>query len=120
MDFATRKSFSPSVVSQDLHDRIVVLRDVRIGTIRAHFDPLPVFLDITGIPGAVLQSVHRAIAKQAIEIRKPLMAREIFAIPVFKKTIGILHDLLLVVRGSYGRKALQRSTNQFANPGLEG
>ena len=72
---------------QDLHDRIIMLRIMREGAVRAILDPSAVFLEIPGIPGAVLQTVHGAIAEQAVEIRNPLMTGEIFAIFIFKKTI---------------------------------
>ena len=76
---------------QDLHDRIIMLRIMREGAARAILDPPAVFLEIPGIPGAVLQAVHGAVAEQAVEIRKPLMAGEIFTIFIFKKAIGIFH-----------------------------
>ena len=76
---------------QNLHDRIIMLRIMREGAARAILDPSAIFLEIPGIPGAVLQAVHGAVAEQAVEIRKALMTREIFTISVLKKTIGIFH-----------------------------
>ena len=76
---------------QDLHDRIIMLRIMREGAARAILDPPAVFLEIPGIPGAVLQAVHGAVAEQAVEIRKPLVTGEIFTIFIFKKAIGIFH-----------------------------
>ena len=61
------------------------------GAVTAVLDPPAVFLEIPGIPGAVLQTVHGAVAEQAVKIRKPLVAGEIFAIFILKKTIGIFH-----------------------------
>ncbi len=57
------------------------------GAARAVLDPSAVLLEIPGIPGAVLQAVHGAVAEQAVELRKALMTGEIFAIFIFKKTI---------------------------------
>ena len=76
---------------QDLHDRIIMLRIMREGAARAILDPPAVFLEIPRIPGAVLQTVHGAVAEQAVEIRKPLMTGEIFTIFILKKAIGIFH-----------------------------
>lgn len=76
---------------QNLHDRIIMLRIMREGAARAILDPSAIFLEIPGIPWAVLQAVHGAVAEQAVEIRKALMTREIFTISVLKKTIGIFH-----------------------------
>ena len=59
--------------------------------VTAVLDPSAVLLEIPGISGAVLQTVHGAIAEQAVEIRKPLVTGEIFAIFILKKTIGIFH-----------------------------
>ena len=72
---------------QDLHDRIIMLRIMGEGAARAVLDLSAVFLKIPGIPGAVLQAVHGAVAEQAVEIRKSLVAGEIFTISVLKKTI---------------------------------
>ena len=72
---------------QDLHDRIIMLRIMWEGAARAILDPSAVFLEIPGIPGAVLQAVHGTVAEQAVELRKALMTGEIFAIFIFKKTI---------------------------------
>lgn len=68
-----------------------MLRIVREGAARAVLDPSAVFLEIPGIPGAVLQAVHGAVAEQAVEIRKPFVAGEIFTIFILKETIGIFH-----------------------------
>ena len=76
---------------QDLHDRIIMLRIMREGAARAILDPSAIFLEIPGIPGAVLQAVHGAVAEQAVEICKSLVAGEIFTIFILKKTIGIFH-----------------------------
>ena len=57
------------------------------GAVRAILDPSAVFLKIPGIPRAVLQAVHGAVAEQAVEICKSLVAGEIFTISVLKKTI---------------------------------
>ena len=72
---------------QNLHDRIIMLRIMREGAARAILDPSAVFLEIPGIPWAVLQAVHRAVTEQAVEICKSLVAGEIFTISVLKKTI---------------------------------
>ena len=72
---------------QDLHNRIIMLRVMREGAAAAIFDPSAVFLEIPGIPWAVLQAVHRAVTEQAVEICKSLVAGEIFTISVLKKTI---------------------------------
>ena len=72
---------------QDLHNRIIVLRIMREGTVRAILDPSAVFLKIPGIPRAMLQAVHRAVTEQAVKLRKALVAGEIFTISVLKKTI---------------------------------
>ena len=76
---------------QDLHDRIIMLRIMREGAAWAVLDPSAVLLEIPGIPGAVLQSVHGAVAEQAVELRKALMTGEIFTISVLKKTIWVFH-----------------------------
>ena len=76
---------------QNLHDRIIMLRIMWEGAARAILDPSAIFLEIPGIPGAVLQAVHGAVAEQAVEICKSLVAREIFTIFILKKTIGIFH-----------------------------
>lgn len=72
---------------QDLHNSVIMLRVMREGAARAILDPSAVFLEIPGIPGAVLQAIHGAVAKQAVKIRKALMTREIFTVSVLKKTI---------------------------------
>ena len=72
---------------QDLHDRIIMLRIMREGAVRAILDPSAVFLEIPGIPGAVLQTVHGAVAEQAVEIRQSLVTGEIFTIFILKKAI---------------------------------
>ena len=76
---------------QDLHDRIIMLRIMREGAARAILDPSAIFLEIPGIPGAVLQAVHGAVAEQAVEICKSLVTGEIFTIFILKKAIGIFH-----------------------------
>ena len=53
---------------QNLHDRIIMLRIMREGAACAVLDPSAIFLEIPGIPGAVLQAVHGAVAEQAVEI----------------------------------------------------
>ena len=72
---------------QDLHNRIIMLRIMWEGAARAVLDPSAVLLEIPGIPGAVLQAVHGAVAEQAVKIRKPLVTGEIFTIFILKKTI---------------------------------
>ena len=76
---------------QDLHDRIIMLRIMREGAAWAVLDPSAVFLEIPRIPGAVLQAVHRAVTEQAVELRKTLVAGEIFTIFILKKAIWIFH-----------------------------
>ena len=76
---------------QDLHDRIIMLRIMREGTARAILDPPAVFREIPGIPRAVLQAVQGAVAEQAVELRKSLVAGEIFTIFILKKAIRIFH-----------------------------
>ena len=76
---------------QNLHDRIIMLRIMREGAARAILDPSTIFLEIPGIPGAVLQAVHGAVAEQAVELRKSLVAGEIFTIFILKKAIRIFH-----------------------------
>lgn len=76
---------------QYLHDRIIMLRIMWEGAARAILDPSAVFLEIPGIPRAMLQAVHGAVAEQAVEICKTLVAGEIFTILIFKKAIGIFH-----------------------------
>ena len=68
-----------------------MLRIMREGAARAILDPSAVLLEIPGITGAVLQAVHGAVAEQAVEVRKALVAGEIFTIFIFKKAIGIFH-----------------------------
>ena len=72
---------------QDLHNRIIMLRIMWEDAARAVLDPSAVLLEIPGIPGAVLQAVHGAVAEQAVKIRKPLVTGEIFTIFILKKTI---------------------------------
>jgi len=57
------------------------------GTVRADLDPSALLLEIAGIPRALFQPVHGTVTKQAIKVRKPLMAREIFTVTIFKKAI---------------------------------
>ena len=76
---------------QDLHDHIIMPRIMREGAARAILDPSAVFLEIPGIPGAVLQAVHGAVAEQAVEVRQSLVTGEIFTIFILKKTIRIFH-----------------------------
>lgn len=73
------------ILPQNLHDRIIMLRIMREGAARAILDPSAIFLEIPGIPGAVLQAVHGAVAEQAVEICKSLVAGEIFTIFILKK-----------------------------------
>ena len=72
---------------QDLHNRIIVLRIMREVTARAILDPSAVLLKIPGIPRAVLHAVQGAVAEQAVELRKSLVAGEIFTIFILKKAI---------------------------------
>ena len=76
---------------QNLHDCIIMLRIVREGAVTTIFDLPAVFLEIPGISGAVLQTVHGAVAEQAVEICKSLMTGKIFTISIFKKSIRIFH-----------------------------
>ena len=64
---------------------------MREGAARAILDPSAIFLELPGIPGAVLQAVHGAVAEQAVEICKSLVTGEIFTIFILKKAIGIFH-----------------------------
>ena len=41
----------------------------------------------------MLQTVHGAVAEQAVEVRQSLVAGEIFTVFIFKKAIGILHNV---------------------------
>ena len=61
------------------------------GAARAILDPSAVFLEIPGIPGAVLQTVHGAVAEQAVKVRQSLVTGEIFTVFILKKSIGIFH-----------------------------
>ena len=63
----------------------------RVPGLAKALDPSAVFLKIPGIPRAVLQAVHGAVAEQAVEVCKSLVAGEIFTIFILKKTIGIFH-----------------------------
>ena len=58
---------------------------MREGAARAILDPSAIFLEIPGIPGAVLQAVHGAVAEQAVEVCKSLVTGEIFTIFILKK-----------------------------------
>ena len=64
---------------------------MRKGAARAIPDPSAVFLEIAGIPGAVLQAVHGAVAEQAVKVRQSLVTGEIFTVFILKKSIGIFH-----------------------------
>lgn len=64
---------------------------MREGAARAIPDPSAVFLEIAGIPGAVLQAVHGAVAEQAVKVRQSLVTGEIFTVFILKKSIGIFH-----------------------------
>ena len=68
-----------------------MLRIMWEGAVTAILDPSAVLLKIPGIPGAVLQEVHGAVAEQAVEIRKSLVTGEIFTSFILKKAIGIFH-----------------------------
>ena len=68
-----------------------MIRIMREGAVTAILDPPAVLLEIPGIPGAVLQTVHGAVAEQAVKIRKSLVTGEIFTISIFKKAIRIFH-----------------------------
>ncbi len=74
-----------------MHDRIIMLRIMWKGAVTAILDPSAVLFKIPGIPGAVLQTVHGAVAEQAVEIRKSLVTGEIFTSFILKKAIGIFH-----------------------------
>ena len=76
---------------QNLHDRIIMLRIMREGAARAILDPSAIFLEIPGIPGAVLQAVHGAVAEQAVELR-PLRHR--VAGVIFALLVGIESEVL--------------------------
>ena len=60
---------------------------MRESAIAAVLDLPAVFLKIPGIPRAMLQPVHGAVAEQTVEVCKSLVAGKIFAILIFKKTI---------------------------------
>jgi len=79
------------MLAKNLYYFVVVFRAVREITVGTVLDLLSVFFEVTGISGAIRESVHRAVTKQAIEILFTLMARKILAFFVCKVTIRILH-----------------------------
>ena len=65
------------------------------GAARAILDPSAIFLEIPGIPGAVLQAVHGAVAEQAVEVLRMdgLMAGEKLAGRVLEEGVAALLGL---------------------------
>ena len=65
---------------------------MREGAARAILDPSAIFLEIPGIPGAVLQAVHGAVAEQAVEPfgKFRLMAGEMLAGCILEKRIALV------------------------------
>ena len=84
---------------QDLHDRIIVLRIMWEGAVRAILDPSAVFLKIPGIPRAVLHAVHGAVTEQAVKVFCifDLVARKILTFFVLKKFIMFTHICFLLM-----------------------
>ena len=68
-----------------------MLRLVGKGTVRTDFNLLALLFLIAGRSGTILVSVHRTVAKETVELRKPLMTGIILAILVCKKAMGIGH-----------------------------
>ena len=65
------------------------------GTVGTYLDGLPVLLHIGGVPRTGRQLVHRTVTEQTVKVRQALVARKVFAVFIFKKTIGILHKRYL-------------------------
>ena len=74
-----------------MHDRIIMFRIMGISTLTAVLDLSAAFFNIRRASQTMLQPIHGAIAEQAVKIRKSIVTGEIFAISIFKKTIGIFH-----------------------------
>lgn len=53
----------------------------------AVFYPFPILFYILRRPRAVFSGIQRAVAKQTVKIREPLMAWKILALFIFKKSI---------------------------------
>ena len=85
---------------QNLHDRIIMLRIMREGAARAILDPSAIFLEIPGIPGAVLQAVHGAVAEQAVEpvFVRCLVAWKKLALSVVYEFIVFCEAVCLCIR----------------------
>lgn len=68
-----------------------MLRLVREIAVCAYLDSFAVLLLILRIAKTIRKTVHRAIAEQTVKILQSLVTWEVLALPVFKKTIRILH-----------------------------
>ena len=60
-------------------------------TVCTDLDRPSVLLHIVWLAWTMLPVVQRAVAEQAVEIRKSLVARKILTFPIFKKAIRIFH-----------------------------
>ena len=70
---------------------------MREGAARAILDPSAIFLEIPGIPGAVLQAVHGAVAEQAVEILRicAFMTGKKFAVLMTEVGIFLAFPIIL-------------------------
>lgn len=64
---------------------------MRKRAIRADFYLFSIFFQIVRISGAVFFPIHGTITKKAVKRIESLMTGIVFALLIFKKTIGIFH-----------------------------
>ena len=60
---------------------------MREGAVSTDLEPFALMFPVFRLSGTVFPGIQGAIAKQAVKVLKTLMAREIFTVPVFKKTV---------------------------------
>lgn len=69
---------------QNLYYYIIIFRFMRKCTVCTYLKRLTVLFDITLISRTVFHFIQRTITEQTVEVIKSFVAREIFAICIFK------------------------------------
>lgn len=85
----------PSHFLQNPHHRLIIFRLMRKDAVGTVLDLFSVFFEETGISRTVFPGIQRAVAEQAVKIRKPFVARKISAFFILKKAVRIFHILSL-------------------------
>ena len=80
-----------TLLLEDFHDPVIILRFMGESTVGAYLDLLPVLFLVVRSTGAFFQSIHGAITEQTVKVPFFIMTGKIFTVSVFKKSMRILH-----------------------------